>query len=113
MQIDNFSNHEIQENDFVAYPIHENTKNQRLTIAQVSNTGISLWVEGPEISTTVTQIGKCIYLGSQNKKTSKIYKKYCDKMNKLDIDDLGFETYQEKANTIFETFVEKFKEVRT
>lgn len=109
--MDNYTSREIQVDDIIAYPIHENTKNERLTIGIVCFTGISLWVEGPEISTTITQPEKCIFLAEKNKKSTKAFKKYEDKMSKLDIDEIGFEQYQIKANNIYETFVEKFKEV--
>lgn len=109
--MDNYTSREIQIDDIIAYPIHENTKNERLTIGVVCSTGTSLWVEGPEISTTITQPQKCIFLATKSKKSTKAFKKYEDKMSKLNIDDMGFEQYQIKANSIYETFVEKFKEV--
>ena len=102
---------EIKDGDIVSYPIYENTKNQRLTIGKISGAGIALWIDGPEISTTVSDSAKCTFLADGSKKSQKLFKKYTEKFEKLDMDEIGFDSYQEKAKSLFDMYVEKFSEL--
>ena len=105
------SSREIKDGDIVSYPIYENTKNQRMTIGKISGAGIALWIDGPEISTTVSDISKCTLLSSDSKKAQKMFKKYSEKFEKLDMDEIGFDSYQEKAESLYNMYIEKFEEL--
>ena len=101
----------LSENDIVLCTIHENTKNERETIAQIKDAGVSMWLEGPEISTTISNPEKVKLLIKGSKKVNKLFKKFSEKVEKFDIDDIGFEQYQESVKDIVKTYIEKFREV--
>ena len=100
----------LEENDIVLCMIHENTKNERHTIAQIKNAGVSLWLEGPEISTTLSNPDKVKLLTKASKKTNKLFKKFTEKVEKFSIDDIGFEQYQSAVKDIVNLYSEKFSE---
>lgn len=102
---------EFSENDIVLYPIHENTKDKRLTIARLENAGVSLWLEGPEISKTFSEEDTAELLCKGSKKANKLFKKFDEKVSKLDLDMIGFTKYQDKVKDIISVYVEKFKEI--
>lgn len=105
------SENNFHDGDIVTYPIHENTKNQRLTIGKLSGAGITFWIDGPEISTTVSDISKCTLIAKASKKADKIFKKYNDRFKKLDMDTIGFEVYQSGAECFFEMYKRRFEEL--
>lgn len=100
---------ELLSGDYVTYPIHENTPNERLTIGKLSYTGVGFWIDGPEISTAVSDPMKCTVLAHKGKKADKLFKKYSDRFDKVDIDEIGFDLYQEFGDLTYNMYVDKFK----
>lgn len=107
------SENTLHEGDIVTYPIHENTKNERLTIGKLSSTGISFWIDGPEISTTVSDMSKCNLLAKGSKKADKIFKKYAERFKKIDLDSVDFDLYQSTAIVFFNMYERRFNELQS
>lgn len=101
----------LENGDIVTYPINEGTKNERLTIGRISVSGITYWIDGPEISSMVSDPTKCNLIAHKSKRADKIFKKYEAQFEKVDREELAFDLYESYADVAYERYLYRFKEL--
>lgn len=98
---------DFKNGDIVSYPVNEGTKSERLTLGRLSGTGSNFWITGPEISSVVNDLSKCTLIAHKSKRADKIYKRFEEQMNKVSIEDNGFDVYESVASLAYERYTRK------